>query len=168
MVNQHTVGIDSVLHTEGCLFLVYLWAGWLWRAAGNVPAHKAVQDYDVGHVNAMFGEQKHLGNVGDDATVVDPVPIIRAGGAIPEAVPVDVQFEGGAAVTEPGKGAAVTEPGKGPFVVDAVRYTLGNHQHFIGRCLAPDAYYDPWIASLCVAGGHAPDLRRVTIGAAHR
>lgn len=160
MVNQHTVGIDSVIAKEGCLFLVYLWAGWLWRAVGNVPAGKAVMDYDAGHVNAIFVEQQHLGNVGDDATVRDPVPIIRAGGAVPEAVPITVTF-----CEDNGAGAATTAViNKGPFVVDAVRYTLGDHQHFVGHCLAPEAYYDPWIASRCVAGGVTPDLRRVTIG----
>lgn len=167
MVTQHDPRLDATLRKSGCLFLTYLWAGWLWRAKRCVSAGIKVPLVvdDPGWVNATFGAHRHAGDVRDDAFVVHPAPIIRSGGNIPAnyLIPVEETYSG-----ESDHHLVLARLGTyrlpgGPFGVQVQHWKHGEHEHFVGYAQHPMAYFDSWIASQCVAEGKCIGLRMVTI-----
>lgn len=169
MVDQHTVGLNATLRKSGCLYLCYLWAGWLWRAARNVGTGGKLgvprMVDTVAWVNATFAKNLVTGDVLADATVIRPAPIIRTGGDLPDHVNVTVERRGADGLLDDAAAWALHKPNgsTGPFRVDVTEWTRGAHQHFVADCRAPLAYFDPWIASQCRQHGRLVGGRVVTI-----
>lgn len=178
MVDQHTDGLDATLRKSGCLFLAYLWAGWLWRAAriiggpalpgdefGMVGGKRHVDS--TGWVNAVFGAHVSAGDVAKDATIIRPGPIVRTGGDVPalQRVTIEEVYADEDKIQDRILGTLLDPaPGTKSFEAIIQHYTWGKHEHFVGSCRAPYGYYDPWIASACVQHGKLVGARVVTIG----
>ena len=171
MVNQHSVGLNANIAKQGCLFLCYLWAGWLHSAVQVVKAGERLPKWgtDTAFVNVLYQTlqgEKALPAIREDCYVLRPEHVVRSmlHGTALDVGRITVTKHAGAyrgARSAPMASAAVND-GRG-FVVDIAHWVLGSHGHFTAACAAPWAYYDPWVDSVCAARGELRSVRRVVV-----
>ena len=167
---QWSMGLDAPIRKEGCLFLVYLWVGWLYRiwvrggAAPQVVPEVVNDSYDV---------LERMGAIRDDCYVGDPERVIQFPWhywhpPAPELDQHQVTVEKLPAIREHGspllsQASRRVPELRGSFVVDVTHWELDGRHHFTGLCLRPACYFDPWVVSEIARAGRARSVRRVTI-----
>lgn len=170
MVNQHTSGLNVSVAKEGCLFLCYLAAGWLYSAVNAVARGERIPVWTTkpcGYVNSLYRVLSGSGVIRKDCFVVKPREVVAS--MLPSALDTDVAiavtkhagiYRG--AHTAPMATAGVRDPRAG-FVADVAHWRLDDHHHFTMACANPWFYYDPWVASRCAARGSLVSVRRVVV-----
>ena len=187
MIPQWSDGLPVPVQNEGCLFLCYLWAGWLYglqhmrpeggmlsvrpgrRLAGFPPVTDATiaESYDVLY---------HMGHIRADCFVVEPINVIRFPWHYWDGLlPPEPESEPRILVTkEPPYAKACNplwamadhqvSPHPVATVFDITRWELLGKSHFTGLCRRPAAgYFDPWVISRIAGNGLARSVRRVAI-----
>ena len=176
MVNQHSVGLNANIAKQGCLFLCYLWAGWLHSAVQVVKAGERLPKWgtDTAFVNVLYQTlqgEKALPAIREDCYVLRPEHVVRSmlHGTALDVGRITVTKHAGTYRGVRYQGmhhapmvAADCADGGG-FVVDVAHWVLGLHSHFTAACAAPWAYYDPWVDSVCAAHGELRSVRRVVV-----
>ena len=174
-INQHSVGLNVNVAKQGCLFLCYLWAGWLHSAVRVVKAGERLPkwDTDASFINALYQilmrrgtGDRELPAIRQDCYVLRPEHVIRSmlHGTPLETGRITVTKHAGTyrGTHHAPMAAADVVDGHG-FIVDVAHWRLGIHHHFTAACCNPWAYYDPWVDSVCAARGELVDVRRVVV-----
>ena len=173
MIAQWAKGLDEPVQKDGCLFLCYLWAGWLWALRDRdcmqetaYPTVEVINDtHDFLRLNGSIGEDcfvRQPDNVvsfpwhyWDDCQLPGAAPVVK----FEKVSPADVQGVPPAASGLPLVGLD-QRPG---MVVDITRWRFESGSHFTGACKDPWGYFDPWVRSTIARHGIAKSVRRVSV-----
>lgn len=177
-INQHTVGLNVNIAKQGCLFLCYLWAGWLHSAVRVVEAGERLPKWgtDAAFLNILYQTlmrrsthtdgDKESPAIREDCYVLRPEQVVRSmlhGSALESGRVTVTKHAGTYRGTHYAPMAAADRVDGRGFIVDVAHWRLGLHHHFTAACCNPWAYYDPWVNSVCAARGELRSVRRVVV-----
>lgn len=178
MIPQWSDGLPGSVQDEGCLFLCYLWCGWLYGLQHMRPGRmlSGSPPVTVETIAESYDVLYHMGHIRPDCFVVEPTNVIRFpwhywDGLLPPAPESEprisvIKEPPYAKVSSPLRATADQRVPALPtsMVFDITRWELEGKSHFTGLCRRPRAaYYDPWVVSRIAGDGLAKGVRRVAI-----
>lgn len=182
-VTQRDSGLRPEIQRDGCLFLVYQWIGWLAEVilllGNSVRGSSLVEEGPPAPgglalgagtdtpaaLNARYGHLVGAGAIdaGTDE-VRDPVAVVRSGRGVLHHEVIAVDRVGAHQIPALSAGVPPSIPTGSDLVLYAVEWKRdqGKHQHFVGLCAWPPAYFDPLVISQTRLHGYVDSARRVT------
>lgn len=144
-VTQRTADLRPEIRDAGCLFLCYLWSGWLFNAvcrSGLLPSVTSEM------VNECYYRCLRGGSIDEWCRVHQPIDVVGSFPAMYGDVP-SINVDRAAPVVRVCSPFLCKAPQQDQFTVSVARWKTG---HWTAVCHNPHAYYDPIVASVIRAG----------------